>query len=299
MTSFFSLTHNACRLTLFAFSVRRLALGFFAALIFLISANELAIAQDMTSLGSIRDKQGRSDPQLILNELKYDSQEDLEESQRSLQAALAFDPGNADYHFELSRVYGALYDDSARGRSPANAQLLNLSQNELEQVLMIRPNDVPARYNLGVIYKRRKNMERSRDEFRQVIKLSHETESASPVVVSAWLQIGATYEDQGFYEDAQDAYMKARKLGGPRPEIQSAVEDLRDRQHAEIGRNPRPSRGDSWTRQYLSGSDYTQFGSEALKAQSQSAGVGALVPVVGQLLFQQFIARRQADSKEV
>ncbi len=238
--------------------------------------------------------QDKFDPRLILSELKYDTQEDLEESRRSLQNALAFDPGNPDYHFELSRVYGALYDDSAQGRAPVDAQFLNLSQNELEQVLMIRPNDIPAHYNLGVIYKRRKKMERARDEFRRVLKLSaqNKSNSSSPVVVSAWMQIGATYEDQGFFEDAREAYVKARELGGPRPEVLSALEDLKSRQIEDGNNQKNLARNDPWTRQYLSGSEFTQFGSEALKAQSQSAGVGALIPFVGQMLFQQFMDRR-------
>ncbi len=236
--------------------------------------------------------QDKFDPRLILSELKYDTQEDLEESRRSLQSALAFDPGNPDYHFELSRVYGALYDDSARGKAPVDAQFLNLSQNELEQVLMIRPTDIPAHYNLGVIYKRRKKMERARDEFRRVLKLSSGDSSASPVSLSAWMQIGATYEDQGFFEDAREAYQKARELGGPRPEVQSALEDLKSHQVEDLDNQKRSPR-DAWTRQYVSGSEFTQFGSEALKAQTQSAGVGALVPFVGQMLFQQFMDRRK------
>ena len=240
----------------------------------------------------------KADPRLILSELKYDTQEDLEESRRSLQSALALDPGNPDYHFELSRVYGALYDDSSRGHVSADEQFLNMSQNELEQVLMIRPDDVPARYNLGVIYKRRKKMERAREQFYRVLKLSTKTESAAPVTVSSWMQIGATYEDQGFFEDARDSYMKARELGGPRPEVQVAMEDLKSRQTEYSGNEKNRARNDAWTRQYVSGSEYAQFGSEALKAQTQSAGVGALFPFVGQLLFQQFMDRRAAKAAQ-
>ena len=251
-------------------------------------------AQDQPFNGA----QGKFDPRLVLSELKYDTQEDLEESRRSLQNALAFDPGNPDYHFELSRVYGALYDDSVRGKLPGDPQLLNLSQNELEQVLMIRPEDIPAHYNLGVIYKRRKKMEHAREEFYRVLKLSDQSQSASPVAVSAWMQIGATYEDQGFFEDARDAYMKARELGGPRPEVQAAMEDLKSHQVEYGGNEKNRARNDSWTRQYVSGSEFTQFGSEAIKAKTQSAGVGALVPIVGQLLFQQFMSRRKAASAQ-
>ncbi len=264
----------------------------FAILQIFLFFSAMLYAQDQPVNGA----PGKFDPRLVLSELKYDTQEDLEESRRSLQNALAFDPGNPDYHFELSRVYGALYDDSARGKKELiDENLLNLSQNELEQVLMIRPQDIPAHYNLGVIYKRRKKMERARDEFRNVIKLSKNMENtASPVIISAWMQIGATYEDQGFFDDARDAYLKARELGGPRSEVLSALEDLKTHQ-VEAGVSARGlGRNDAWTRQYVSGAEFTQFGSDALKAQAQNVGVGALLPVVGSLLFQQFMDRRAA-----
>ena len=243
--------------------------------------------------------QEKADPRIVLSKLKFDNQENLEESQRILQSALAFDPGNPDYHFELSRVYGALYDESAAAsKKNIDPNWLNLSQNELEQVLMIRPQDIPAHYNLGVIYKRRGKMERARDEFHRVLKLTSAEKSTSPTAISAWLQIGATYEEQGFLEDAEDAYMKARQLGGSQPEVQEALESLQMRQRHER-ENPRmPGQVDSWTRQYVSGAEYAQFGSQAIRAQSQSAGMGALLPAMGQMLFQQFMSRRAARATQ-
>ncbi len=250
------------------------------------------------SIGAQRDQERRSDPRLILSEIKFDSQQALEESKRSLQSALAFDPGNADYHFELARVYGAFYDETMKIPSKADLHYLDLSEHELQQVLMIRPNDIPAHYNLGVIDKRRKSMERARDEFRRVLNLSKTDASASPVSISAWMQIGATYEDQGFFDDACEAYMKAREIGGNQPEIQSALEDIRSRVKEDVQLRTNSRNGDSWTRQYVSGADYTQFGMDAIKAQNQRAsGVGALLPVVGQMLFQQFMSRRSEPRK--
>lgn len=251
-------------------------------------------AEDVPST-NVQDK---PDPRFVLKSLRFDNQENLEESRRALQSALAFDPGNPDYHFELSRVYGALYDESARGKTPADPQLLNLSENELEQVLMIRPKDVPAHYNLGVIYKRRKNMGRARDEFRNVLKLSGSENPSSPIHISTWMQIGDTYEEQGFFEDAYDAYMKARELGGNRNEIQSAIDDLKIRRQEDGEHQKNLARADSWNRQYVSGAEYAQFGSQAIRAQSQSAGVGALLPVVGQMLFQQFMDRRSGNRNQ-
>ncbi len=271
----------------------RFCLKYFGCAFFLLIAFSLQAAENLSNV--VRDK---PDPQFILKALKFDNQENLEESRRVLQGALAFDPGNPDYHFELSRVYGALYDESSRAHQLVETHLLTLSQNELEQVLMIRPEDIPAHYNLGVIYKRRGNMERARDKFRRVLKLSNAERSAAPVTISTWMQIGSTYEDQGFFDDAKDAYMKARELGGNRPEIQSAIEDLRIRQQEDGENQKTRRRADPWIRQYVSGSEYAQFGSEALRAQSQNAGVGALLPVVGQILFQQFMDRRAARAEQ-
>lgn len=238
----------------------------------------------------------KPDSRVVLARLRFDNQEDLEESRRLLELALATDPGNADYHFELSRIYGALYDESAKRSASGERRFLDLSQTKLEQVLMIRPEDIPAHYNLGVIYKRRGKMEQARASFYRVIQLAEKDPSGEMVSGSAWMQIGAVYEEQGFYEDARDAYMKAREIGGNRPEVQTALYDLSSKQAAE--RKTPPSRADAWTREYVSGADYAQFGADALRAQSQRAGIGALLPIAGQMLFQQFMARRAAKAAQ-
>ncbi len=260
-----------------------------------------AFSADNSSVTPASSSFEKMDPRAVLSELKFDNEEDLEESRRTLESSLAFDPGNPDYHFELSRVYGALYDNSVRkDKKNPNAIFLSRSENELEQVLMIRPNDIPAHYNLGVIYKRRARTEKAREEFQRVLQFAkiEENHVASTVVVSAWMQIGATYEDQGFFEEAQDAYMKAREIAGPQPEVVSALEDLRSHEKDALRLSGSVPRGDTWTRQFVSGADYTRFGADALKAQSQSAGIGALLPVAGALLFQQFMDRRAAKAAQ-
>jgi len=232
----------------------------------------------------------KPDPRAVLARLRFDNQEELEESRRLLETALAVDPGNADYHFELSRIYGALYDESAKGIASGEKRFLDLSQVKLEQVLMIRPEDIPAHYNLGVIYKRRGKMEQARASFFRVIHLAEKDEGRVFVTGSAWMQIGTVYEEQGFFEDAQDAYMKAREIGGNRPEVQTALQDLSTKMTA--ARQTPPSRADPWAREYISGSDYAQFGADALRARTHRAGIGALVPFAGQMLFHQFMQRR-------
>lgn len=251
-------------------------------------------AQDLNTPEPVQ----KMDARIVLRQLRFDNQEQLEESRRLLVSALAFDPGNADYHFELSRVYGALYDESIPDgkKKIGETRLLDMSQSQLEQVLMIRPHDVPAHYNLGVIYKRRGKMELARDAFQRVIKLSEKDPVPSTSVIgSAWLQIGTVYEEQGFFEEARDAYMKAREIGGNRPEVQDALQGIGEKQTSE--RKTPPPRVDGWTREYVSGADYTQFGADALRAQKQGGGIGALVPMAGMMLFDQFMSRRR-DARE-
>lgn len=245
-------------------------------------------AQDLNAPEPVQ----KMDARVILRQLRFDNQEQLEESRRLLVSALAFDPGNADYHFELSRVYGALYDESIpEGKKKiGETKFLNMSQGQLEQVLMIRPNDIPAHYNLGVIYKRRGKMELARAAFQRVIQLAQKDSAPSNVSASAWLQIGAVYEEQGFFEEARDAYMKAREVGGNSPEVQDALQGIGEKQTSE--RKTPPPRVDGWTREYVSGADYTQFGADALRAQKQGGGIGALVPMAGMMLFDQFMQRR-------
>lgn len=256
--------------------------------------SEAVSAQDLNA----PEPAQKMDARVILRQLRFDNQEQLEESRRLLVSALAFDPGNADYHFELSRVYGALYDESIPDgkKKTGETRLLDMSQSQLEQVLMIRPHDIPAHYNLGVIYKRRGKMELARDAFQRVIKLSEKDPVPSTSVIgSAWLQIGTVYEEQGFFEEARDAYMKAREIGGNRPEVQDALQGIGEKQTSE--RKTPPPRVDGWTREYVSGADYTQFGADALRAQKQGGGSGALVPMAGMMLFDQFMSRRR-DARE-
>ncbi|HCM42060.1 MAG TPA: hypothetical protein DIS66_01930 [Candidatus Omnitrophica bacterium] len=269
-----------------------------AALFFLLSVPHGGGETILGQSAELKNTAEKPDARIVLRQLKFDTQEELEESRRLLVSALAFDSGNADYHFELSRVYGALYDESVPSgkKKVGETHFLDMSQIQLEQVLMIRPNDVPAHYNLGVIYKRRGKMELARDAFQRVIQLTEKDPMPSASVIgSAWLQIGTVYEEQGFFEEARDAYMKARKIGGNRPEVQDALQGIGEKQTFE--RKTPPPRADGWTREYISGAEYTQFGADALRAQKQGGGIGALVPMAGMMLFDQFMSRRR-DARE-
>ena len=140
----------------------------------------------------------------------------MAEAEQAFLRAIQEEPGNADYHFELSNLYAAIYDRWQGASSSPHAQaLLKRSEQELGQVLTFRPDHLPARFNLAVVYKRERQFEKAREELRRVLQLS-------PQQAAAWYQIGSTYHEQGFWEEAQDAYLKAREMGYDPREIDEA-----------------------------------------------------------------------------
>ena len=137
--------------------------------------------------------------------IKLREQGRFEDAEHQLLRALEEEPGNADYHFELANVYAATYDQWNQTAKSLAQKKLDQAAYEFSQVTMIRPDFVAAHYNLGVILKNRGDFEKAREKFRKVLELDS-TSSA------AWMQIGASYEAQGFFDEASDAYKNTSQL---------------------------------------------------------------------------------------
>ncbi|MBI4711569.1 MAG: tetratricopeptide repeat protein, partial [Candidatus Omnitrophica bacterium] len=142
--------------------------------------------------------------------------------ERELKTELGLEPGNADLYYRLSAVYATLFDRTRTKKGNQSLEWIVKSRDALEKVLMIRPEDKVAHYNLGVVYKRLAQMERSREELRKAIRLCDPEEDAY-LLCACWLQIGSVYEEQGFLEEAKEAYLKAREVDPENPDIQEAV----------------------------------------------------------------------------
>jgi tetratricopeptide (TPR) repeat protein len=213
------------------------------------------------------------------------------DAEAQLRRAIEFQPSNANYHFELANLYAQRYDTlSEKSKDSSGPNLLDLAAKSLENVVMIRSNDIAARYNLGVVYKRLKKFEKARDEFREVLKLD-------PKQVNAVLQIGATYQEQGFFDDAKTYYEQAREMDYGNPGVQSAMAELEEHKRQQVQTGSR-SNQDMFSRmQNMQGmfphsnnshaADFYRDGSDAGGANNQ--GMASALPYLGSWLYNQFM----------
>jgi tetratricopeptide (TPR) repeat protein len=199
--------------------IRRLLLFFLMLPVFYFAASPARAYENeesedpMAARDSVReDLSGKTDAELIGIE-------------RELQAKLGLEPGNADLYYRLSTVYATLFDRTRAQKGKQYLEWLVKSRDALERVLMIRPEDKIAHYNLGVVYKRLAQMERAREELRKTIRLC-DPDADTYLLCASWLQIGAVYEEQGFLDEAKEAYLKAREFDYENPDIQEALRNV-------------------------------------------------------------------------
>lgn len=219
------------------------------------------------------------------------SDAELYEADRDLRARLAMDPGNAAYYFELSDVDAALFDRTRKGKYPGD--WLARSGDALEKVVMLDPGNKIAHYNLGVVYKRQGRMEKAREQLKKgLAKCRGEDE---PALVSAfWVRIGETYAEQGFYEEAQEAYLKAGEYDYGNTDIKEALSELRARiQAPEAGRSPAsfsmaPTMSGGMTAAAMSGDP-------TAKENAQNQGIAQAIPYLGQMVAQKFSGAGPGD----
>lgn len=213
------------------------------------------------------------------------------EAESAFQKALHEDIANPDYNFELANLYAAQYDEAFQSKEYERAdRLLADAARQLEQAVMIRPDFTAAEFNLGVVYKKQGRYEDARNRFKKIFE-------QNPENYPALLQVGQTYQAQGFYDEAEAVYEQARdELGFRNPDVAYVLEDLaqareqayrdsrskaamamnsaQNRFAEEIYRNRNP-------RAYAASDPYQQQG-------GGNAGLGSL----GGMMLQQFMQSR-------
>lgn len=230
--------------------------------------------------------------ELFQQAMQFKSEGRFAEAENALTQALQFEPSNADYHFELSNIYAALYDAwRERPGAPQATTLLTRLQRSLQQTLIFRPDHLAAHFNLGVLYKRQGQYEDARDEFRDVLDLS-------PELAAAWFQIGATYQAQGFWDEAGDAYLRARELSYDPYEINQVLQEMQaERGVAEEAAARRPGFGGLGSQGGLGslGGAQDLYGNVANTANQENASATGALPSLAAMMIQQLLSRGGAS----
>lgn len=206
--------------------------------------------------------------------------------ERELKGKLGLEPGNADLYYRLSTVYATLFDRTRTQKGKQYLEWLLKSRDALDRVLMIRPEDKVAHYNLGVVYKRLGQMERAREELKKAIRLC-DPDADTYLLCACWLQIGSVYEEQGFFEEAKEAYLKAREFDYGNQDIQEALRDVDAKRKApEKGGGASfgmPSMGSA-----LSTNPQTAAAMGRDTSGQEQGGMAQALPALGQMIMQKF-----------
>ncbi|MFA5168292.1 MAG: tetratricopeptide repeat protein [Candidatus Omnitrophota bacterium] len=206
--------------------------------------------------------------------------------ERELKAKLGMEPGNADLYYRLSTVYATLFDRTRTQKGNQSLEWLVKSRDALEKVLMIRSEDKVAHYNLGVVYKRLAQMERAREELKKAIRLC-DPEQDTYLLCASWLQIGSVYEEQGFFEEAKEAYLRAREFDYGNPDIQEALRNV-DAKRKAPEKGSGPSFGMSSMGNALSANPQTAAAMGLDPNAQDQGGIAQALPALGQMLMQKF-----------
>lgn len=224
----------------------------------------------------------------------------LPEAESILNEALHLNPENPAYHFELANIYALYHDQMQSGKSGGGSnRLLERVAFELEQTIMLDPSFLPAKYNLGVTYKRLGRFERAREIFRDVgedARLRQEPGTE----FNALMQVGSTYEEQGFYDEAEDIYLKARNLDYYNPGIKGALEDLERLREEDYKRQTTESYTQAMD--YRRGFNFSPLSHAADQemmrraGENSAGGMQQALPYLGMMLVQQFMNRGTGDA---
>lgn len=226
----------------------------------------------------------------------------LAEAEQALRQAVREDPQNAGYHFELANLYAAIHDQwRMSDRGERARQALQMTAQELEQVLAIDSSYLPARFNLGVTYKRLEQYEDAREELREAAGLAA-SQGQKETQLRALMQVAETYEEQGFFDEARDTYGQARELDYYNQDIRNALDDLtvRERQYNEKTQRKDAMRSLGTLNQgWSEAARGTRYGMQPLSPQANGAtGSGQMISTLGMMLAQQFLSQMTANKEE-
>jgi len=249
---------------------------------------------------ALTDDEAQTGEALYHQALQYRSENRLAEAEDALVQALTYEPTNADYQFELSNIYAALYDSlKNRSGSTQAADVLVRLQRSLERTLVFKPDHIPAHFNLGVVYKRIGRYEDARQEFREVLSLS-------PDLGAAWFQLGATYQQQGFWDEAEDAYGRARDLSYNKYEIDETLQELKSaRELSEKSKARTLASSGLGSQDFLQrnsldpfGGTQSLYGNAVGNNANQSANSAGVLPSLAAMMIQQMLSRKgQGDTQ--
>lgn len=215
--------------------------------------------------------------------------------ERELKGRLEKESGNADLYYQLSAVYATLFDRTRTKKGEGSTEWLMKGRDALERVVMIRPEDKIAHYNLGVVYKRHGQMERAREELKKAIRLC-DPKKDTYLICSAWLQIGSVYEEQGFFDEAKEAYLQAREFDYGNEDITAAIHGVDAKRKApENGGGP-SSLGMSPMGSLSSMSPQTAAAMGHDPTEQNQEGIAQAIPAIGQMLMQKFGGKGKDDS---
>ena len=213
----------------------------------------------------------------------------LLEAEKKFKEALQLEPANPDYHFELANVYAARFDILRKSRAEEKTkEMLALASDQLSQTVMLRPEHIPAHYNLGVLYKRAGRFEEAREQFKKVLALD-------PNSVNAIMQIGAVYEEQGFFDEARDYYQKAKTMNYGNPDIEGALEDLKNHE-AQAHQHTLNQKPFLMNSQVISSAQDQVMNSSKIGNPPQQ-NIQQALPYLGSMLIQEFMKRREKSSE--
>lgn len=211
-----------------------------------------------------------------------------------IREKLGLEPSNAGLYFKLAGVYSALFDKTRKKNAQANEWLAR-SADALERTVMLQPKHKAAFYDLGVVYKRQGKMEKAREELRRAIRLCDPSVDGY-LLAAAWMQIGAVYEEQGFWSEAEEAFLKAREYDYGNEEIQGALMDLKEKKKAAEAAGPSSYDVMPMNPLGMTGIPGQQY-DPTLAGNNQGQGLAQALPALGSMLSQKFSGQQDGSSQ--